>query len=180
MDRGIKEGDIVTAYWTGGGLQMTGRVRNIPQNTGDLWYIETADGTISAINPCCSDLISIDKKPEKKGGLKMDKDKMLTREELVTKKASIKEQEKAGLWSRRSAERLYVVINTALSLYAEKEALEKRIDGLIEKMKKELCEIKDKDTCFNSEEDFRRGREYQIGEDISDLEGLKEGGNAIK
>ena len=58
MNRSIEVGDKITA-WFNDGLKFKGVVENIPQNTGDLWYIRHREGAIYAINPSGSNLEGI-------------------------------------------------------------------------------------------------------------------------
>lgn len=64
--RPIKEGDVVRVFMND--EHFSGTVLHVPQDVGDLWYIETS-GTITAINPCSSKFDSIvkfkDRKEEK-------------------------------------------------------------------------------------------------------------------
>jgi hypothetical protein len=62
------------------------------------------------------------------------------------------------------------LVSTTLSLYAEQEAMEKRVEGLIKKWKDHKA--------FNQK--HNTVNEGTIEDIVSDLEGLKEGGNAIK
>lgn len=69
--RTIKEGDkvLVTFMLPGGLSQLEGIVNSIPQDVGDLWYIEVTypetENKVVAINPTCSGLMSITKIVEK-------------------------------------------------------------------------------------------------------------------
>lgn len=61
----IEIGDTVTAYWTIDGEQFTGKVLNMPCGPGELWYLESEKGYISAINPSASNFEQICKSPSK-------------------------------------------------------------------------------------------------------------------
>lgn len=50
--RGIVDGDFVRVDYTDGTF-FVGEVISTPSDTGDMWYIKTADGQI-AVNPTCA------------------------------------------------------------------------------------------------------------------------------
>lgn len=64
----INEGDKVEVYWHGPYLheRVEGVVNWTPADAGDMWHIKTDDGKMIAVNPNCSYLVSITKKPSEK------------------------------------------------------------------------------------------------------------------
>ena len=60
----IQVGDTVTAYWTINGEQLEGVVVHIPQDVGDMWIIKTEKGYVAHINPNCSNLEQICRRPK--------------------------------------------------------------------------------------------------------------------
>jgi uncharacterized phage protein (TIGR01671 family) len=70
------------------------------------------------------------------------KDKKLTEGELTKELQDTVSKVSKGLMSQRLADRILQPIFTALSLYAEKEAYKKRVDGLITKLNDEIMEAK--------------------------------------
>ena len=98
----------------------------------------------------------------------MDKDKMLTREELEKQKKEMLQTNEFVGWEAN-------LISSHLALYAAQEALEKRVEGLIGKLKKERDDLS---TSFKLWQ--RQGQTSEIlkreievmGNFVADLEGL--------
>lgn len=108
----------------------------------------------------------------------MDNDKILTREELHWSKQYVVEAVAKGLMSQTLADRILQPIFTALSLYAEKEAMGKRVKGLIEKYKKHSKALaKEMEILVGDKGNVLELQKNTIDNIIVDLQGLaKEGG----
>lgn len=60
--RTINEGDLVEFQWiipNEPRRYIVGRVLSTPSDVGDMWYIETLNSEMLAINPSCTYLVDI-------------------------------------------------------------------------------------------------------------------------
>lgn len=57
--RTIVEGDVVMVCWSDATFDVKGVVKHVPQDTGDLWYIEENEGAVHAVNPMSSVFVQI-------------------------------------------------------------------------------------------------------------------------
>jgi hypothetical protein len=105
-------------------------------------------------------------------------DKMLTREELKKEREHWDKYDKTNEWMNSFKKS----IKTALYLYNKQAALEKRVEGLIEKLKNKLKEVTDRNE--NEADYYERGMQWgeekTLEEIIADLEGLVKEGEGNK